>query len=274
MIKLWHRLMEEAGEPGEQGGGGGEAVVSETTPNESTEAPWWKDQFSESTTADEGIQGLLGKYKSADEFARGAANLAKKIGEKGIVPPGENASDEERAEFFKALGRPEKPDDYSWQPNEGIELDPEVYSEKSQALYEAGLTDSQHKAVMDLYASEVQRINETFQSEQADIARATEASLREEWGKDYDTRVKTAAKIAEKYGVIDSLKESGMINHLGVIKMLDEVARSVREDSIDGSSPQLSREEQISQLKKHPAYNDKSHPEHRQVVEQVIRMRA
>lgn len=268
MNKLWHELREEAIEPGEQGGEpGGESPV------QTEEAPWWKDKFSEEIAGDESVQGLLGKYKSADEFAKGAANLAKKIGEKGIIPPGENASDEEREAFFQSLGRPEKPDAYSWKPAEGIELDQEVYAQKSEALHKAGLTDAQHAAVMDLYASEVQRINESFQTEQADIARSTEAALREEWGKDYDVRVKTAAKIAEKFGVIEPLKESGMINQLGVIKMLDEVARSVREDTLENTGPQLSRDEQIANLKKHPAYQDKTHPEHRQVLEQVIRLR-
>jgi hypothetical protein len=258
-------LREEAGEGGE--GGGGDSGGAET--------PWFQSAgFSPDVLADESVSGLLGKYKTPDEFAKGAVSLNKKIGEKGIIPPGEGAGPEEHAAFFNQLGRPETPDAYSWEPGEGFEVDADIYASRTEKLHDAGLTDSQHKVVMDLYKEEMGRMTEEFQTQQAEVARETEASLKSEWGKDYDRRVKSAAKIAEKFGVIDALKESGLINNLGVIKLLDGVARSTREDGVDGSQGgQGTVEEQLASIKAHPGWKDKTHPEHRALVERAVNLR-
>jgi hypothetical protein len=260
-------LREEAGEAPDGGGAGGEG---------GGEAPWYQSAgFSEDTLADESVAGLLGKYQSPDEFAKGAANLNKKIGEKGIIPPGEDASPEERAEFYNQLGRPESPEKYSWEPPEGMELDKEIFQDRLGKLHEAGLSDAQVSQAMNLYAEEVNRGLEDFQNQQAEVAKETEASLKEEWGKDYDERVKSAAKVAEKFGVIDAFKESGLINNLGVIKLLDGVARSTREDGVDGSQgAQGTAEEQLASIKAHPGWKDKTHPEHRSLVERAVSLRA
>lgn len=260
-------LREEAGEGGDGGGGG--------DPGGSNETPWFQSAgFSEDTLADESVSGLLSRYKTPDEFAKGAANLKKKIGEKGVIPPGEDSSPEEKAEFFNQLGRPESADAYSWEPGEDFELDSDVYADRTEKLHEAGLTDGQHKVVMDLYKEEMGRINEDFQNHQAEVAKETEASLKEEWGKDYDGRVKSAAKVAEKFGVIDAFKDSGLINNLGVIKLLDGVARATREDGVDSSQGgQGSVDEQLASIKAHPGWKDKTHPEHRSLVERAVNLR-
>lgn len=260
-------LREEAGEGGDGGGGG--------DPGGSNETPWFQSAgFSEDTLADESVSGLLSKYQTPDEFAKGAANLNKKIGEKGVIPPGEDASPEEKAEFFNQLGRPETPDAYSWEPPEGLELDKEVFQERLGKLHEAGLTDAQVSQAMNLYAEEVNRGFGDFQNHQAEVAKETEASLKEEWGKDYDGRVKSAAKVAEKFGLIDPFKDSGLINNLGVIKLLDGVARSTREDGVDNSQGgQGSVDEQLASIKAHPGWKDKTHPEHRSLVERAVNLR-
>lgn len=264
-------IREEAGEGGEGGGGAAAAVAD----GGEGEAPWYAGAgFSEDVLKDESVSGLVGKYKSADDFAKGAAALSKKIGEKGIIPPGEDATPEERSEFYDKLGRPEAADKYSWKPGEGVEVDQEVFTDRMQKLHEAGLTDGQHSAVMDIYATEIQRMNETFQNHQAEIATETEKTLKEEWGRDYDGRVKSAAEVAKKFGVIDAFKESGMINNLGVIKMLDAVSRSVREDSIDGGGNRMTAQEELEAIKKHPGWNDKTHAEHRDLVKRSVDLRA
>ena len=274
-IKQWEMgfFREEAGESGEGGGESGEGGV--TAPAGGEGAPWYKSAgFSEDVLADESVSGVMAKYKSPDEFARGVSALNKKIGEKGIIPPGENATDEERSEFFSKLGRPESPDKYSWKPGDDIEVDKEVFQERIGKLHEAGLTDAQHSAVMDLYAGEMQRMNETFQGHQAEIATETEDSLKAEWGREYDDRVKSAAKVAGKYGVIDAFKESGMINNLGVIKMLDAVARSTSEDNLEGGGARMTAQDQLEALKKHDGWNNKTHPEHRDLVQKAVQLRS
>lgn len=265
-MKIKMGLLREEADDAPEGGGGGA---------DGGETPWFQSAgFSEDTLADESVSSLLGKYKTPDDFAKGVASLNKKIGEKGVIPPGEDASPEEKAEFFNKLGRPESPDKYSWEPPEGMELDKEVFQDRLGKLHEAGLTDAQVSQAMNLYAEEVNRGFEDFQNHQAEVAKETEASLKEEWGKDYDGRVKSAAKVAEKFGVIDAFKESGLINNLGVIKLLDGVARATREDGVDNSQRgQSSIDEQLAAIKAHPGWKDKTHPEHRSLVERAVNLR-
>jgi hypothetical protein len=259
--KLWNGLLrEEAGEGGEGGGGaGGEG-----------EAPWYANAgFSEEVLADESAKGMLDKYGSPDEFLKGATWAQSKVGEKGLTVPGEDATDEEKAKFFSELGRPETADKYSWQPPEGMAIEPEVYAEKAQALHEAGLSDGQHKAVMDLYASEMTRISEQFQADQAEIAKATEESLRDEWGDDYETNITTTRKMIERVAGEDGLlaaKESGIVNQEWFIKLLHNAAISSKEGTIDQPTTPGSAKEEMAGLVKSEAYKDRTHPGHKQAV--------
>lgn len=253
-------LRNEAGEGGEGGGGEGNA-------------PWYAEAgFAEDTLADEGIKGVLDKYQSPDDFAKGMAGLSKKVGEKGLTLPGDEATPEERGEFFNKLGRPETADAYSWEPGEGFEVDADVYASRTETLHEAGLSDGQHKVVMDLYKEEIGRMNESFQETQAKIATESEASLKDDWGEDYDGNIKAAREVAEKYGIIDSLKDSGMINQVGIIKMLHEVAVSTSEGTVDGSQKFSSAKEELESIKKNPAYMDRTHPDHKKVIRRTVEL--
>lgn len=253
-------LRNEAGEGGEGGGGEGNA-------------PWYAEAgFAEDTLADEGIKGVLDKYQSPDDFAKGMAGLSRKVGEKGLTLPGDEATPEERGEFFNKLGRPETADAYSWEPGEGFEVDADVYASRTETLHEAGLTDGQHKVVMDLYKEEIGRMNESFQETQAKIATESEASLKDDWGEDYDGNIKAAREVAEKYGIIDSLKDSGMINQVGIIKMLHEVAISTSEGTVDASQKFSSAKEELESIKKNPAYMDRTHPDHKKVIRRTVEL--
>lgn len=295
---ITERLRNEL-EPGAEGGGGASTDAdpmsegvrnapdmggdSESQPdahsadgNQSLDAgkAWYESAgFSDDLLADEKARGMLGKYQGLDDFLKGAVNLNSKIGEKGVMPPGENATDSERAEFFNSIGRPEKADGYSWEPGEGFELDDAIYSEKTQRMHEAGLTDAQHAAVMDLYVEELQRLNTGLAEEQTQIAQESEMQLRKDWGNDYEENIKGARAAAEKFGVIDTLKASGLINDAGLIKMLSEVARSTRQDGIQLTGNFGSASEELESLKKSDAYKDKTHEDHAKTLKRAIELR-
>lgn len=273
-------LREEAGEPGMDGSGTGTPVEDSGdagAPADESSA-WYKEAgFSDEALANEKFVNHLNRYKSQEEALKGGWEakqaLSKKIEDNGFIKaPGEDATDEARAEFFNKLGRPETPDKYTWKPEEGVEMDPEIYAERSKEMHDAGFTDSQHKAAMELYSKELQRIQSSIQEQQNEIASKSEATLREEWKDDYDSNIQQAVKVAEKYDLVDDLKESGVINNHKVIKMLHEVAISTGEGTVKPSDGFSSSGEERSALKKHPAYNDKTHPEHEKVVKRVVEL--
>jgi len=263
-------LREEAGDVADSGTGDN-AANADTPPDEET--PWYSNAgFSEETLADDGVKGLLGKYKTPDDFAKGAANLSKKVGEKGLSIPGEDATDEERAEFYTKLGRPESPDKYSWEMPEGFEMDQEWYAEKSKEMFDKGISDDAHSLIMDLYRQDRERINELAQNHQDELVAKTEPALREEWKEDYDANMKQSMEVAERFGVKELLKDYGIINELPVIKMLHEVALSTTEGKVEPSSGFTSSKEELASLKNDPAYMDRTHPNHKNVLKRVVEL--
>ena len=259
-------LREKAGELGSGTGG-------ELPSGNNYEAPWYsKAGFSEETLTDESVKGLLGKYKTPDDFAKGAANLSKKIGEKGISIPGEDATDDERAEFYTKLGRPESPEAYSWEMPEGFEIDQDWYAEKSKEMFDKGISDEQHAFIMDLYRQDREHINQLAQDYQKELVEKTEPALREMWQDDYDANMKMSMEVAEKFGVKDLLKDYGLINELPVIQMLHEVAISTSEGKIEPSSGFTSAREELESLKAHPAYMERTHPQHKNILQRVVEL--
>lgn len=79
-----------------------------------------------------------------------------------IQKPSENASDDEKNAFFKALGRPETPEAYQINiSHQLLDIDPEVNKE----LYELGFTNAQAQEVYDLAARKVLPVIEEMAAE-------------------------------------------------------------------------------------------------------------
>lgn len=270
-------LMEQAGEAGQDGGVGGAAIDNPSAPDGENKAWYENAGVSTELLGDEKFTGYLSRYASPEEALKGGFEarqaLSKKIEDGGYIQlPGENATEAERSEFFKKLGRPETPDQYSWKPKEGIEIDPKVFAESAEVLHKAGINDAQHQVLMDMHVAELQRIQESIQNEQAEIASKSEQALRAEWKDDYDANIQQAVKVAEKYGVIDALKESGVINNFGIIKMLHDVAVSTREGTVKVADGFSSASDERASLKKHKAYADKTHPDHRKIMQRIVEL--
>src|SRR3546814_16931008 len=83
------------------GGAGNNSGAAGTTDD-------WRSALSEEVRGHPALQGFDG----VDALAREHVHLQRLIGRKGIVPPGEDAGEEERARFYEALGRPAAPADY------------------------------------------------------------------------------------------------------------------------------------------------------------------
>ena len=96
------------------------------------------------------------RYKSTEELAKGHIELEKKIGLKGVLVPGEGSSDQVKNDFYKATGRPDKPELYA-NPildnlHEGVkttsEQDLKAFKDKA---FEIGLSSKQFDSMYDWY---------------------------------------------------------------------------------------------------------------------------
>ncbi|MDQ1080424.1 capsid assembly protein [Pseudoroseomonas cervicalis] len=111
-----------------------------------------------------------------DALLKSYRELEKRLSQR-FAPPAEDAPEEERARFRRALGVPDSPEDYAIEPKHAMcGPDPEV----NQRLHEAGFTCAQVQLVYDLAA---ERLLPLIAEAAADYeAQKQRARLEQEFG--------------------------------------------------------------------------------------------
>lgn len=228
-------------------------IVEETTtaveaPNTATEtpapdnlnpAPWY-----------EGIANATDKdreYHTLDEYVKGTNSLRSLISKKGIIPPGVDASAEEKAAFLEQTkqylpenalhGEVPEPSKYEVElltKNESIDDD------RRMGIYDkfnkANLSNAQAEAVMELFAEQSEIDAKMLQTFNADSIKATSDALQAEWGSDYEDRTAAIDDILKRHPqVSDKLAAVGLSGDIEIIRMLDAVARATGEDTVQNT---------------------------------------
>lgn len=154
--------------------------------------------------------------------------------DKAIMPPGENATQDELAAYFKALGVPESLDGYTFDPEKlpkDLELTEEITKWMREVSHKNHLTKQQSEALLVDMTSRVtetlkQQGEEEKRQEQEDEQKKEKAiqALKDDWKDQYETRISRAHKTAlglfgEEF--IKHADDSGIGNDLYVLRMLD-----------------------------------------------------
>lgn len=174
--------------------------------------PAWMSQIGD-ITKDKGAAEKLGKFAKLSDLAHAYLKLE---GEQGnsLVKPGDDASDEEREAFYKALGKPESADKYSIEGDEA-----KLFRE---IAYKNNLTDEQAKS---LFASLKEAGENAVAQQQAAFkqqAKATQDALIAEYGKDYQTKIEMLKRGVATYGgqeVSAALQQAGLLANPAIVKM-------------------------------------------------------
>lgn len=170
-------------------------------------------------------------------------NANKLIGTDRLPQPKEDWTEDQWNDFYAKLGRPEAADKYKYEnaPEiEGFELSEDFMKDANEALFKAGLTPSQHTAVMDTFFNWLKNATDSS-TQAATLSREqTEEALKKQYGAD-----KWEGKVAEANAVIAQLgdqefakylEESGLGNHPSMIKFMMNVAEQFSDDSAIGES--------------------------------------
>ena len=225
----------------------------------------------------------ISKYKTLDDALNANANLVKKLGEKGIMRPDENASQEAKDAWFDHIGRPDGANGYTdfvppmlmdadGNETPSFEIDPELYSQAKETFYEAGLTNEQAQKVMELYTNTSLGQADADVAYTNEVATQTRATLEKEWGAKMGAKVTSAINIADKLGIKETLISKGLGNDLAVIKMLDSMGEMIGESRLTGdvSSSGGGFDAQLASIKASPAYSDRSHPDYHKMQKMRI----
>ena len=191
--------------------------------------PAWMSQIGD-ITKDAAKADKLAKFEKISDFANAYLELEGKLGNT-LVKPGENASDEERAAFYKALGVPESADKYSIEGD-----DAKMFREMA---YKNNLTDEQAKAI---YAN-LKEVGENVIAQQKlafeQQAKDTQNALIAEYGKDYPTKIEMLKRGIANYGgeaVGAKLQNAGLLADKDIVKLFIQLGEESSEASAQGKA--------------------------------------
>lgn len=223
--------------------------------------------------------GSLKQFKDVASLAKSYVHAQSMIGKKGVVVPGEKASDEEWGAFYKGIGVPDL-DKYeiALQENEGVA--PESLAKFKELAHKNGLLPKQAQALFGSIVEQEKQSRAAKMEEQTRTLNEQIGGLKKEWGEGYEKQVAFARVAVKELGGEEFSKyldESGMGNDVNLIKVMAKVGAMLGEDKIRGEgggkfgmTPAEINSEIMNVMgnEKHP-YHDSTHPGHKAAVAQM-----
>ena len=190
-------------------------------------------------------------------------------------------TDEEKNELYSKLGRPEDATNYEVQVPETHQqyFRNETIDEFKNVAHKIGLNNEQVNALMDFQLGQIDNELQLQGSNLSVQKEEVEASLKKEWGFDYDKNLRAAQRALQVYGddEVRALMDTEVGNNPAVIKLFARLGKDVTEDMAQNTqnnglnvSPLDAKQEiqKIMDDPKHP-YFDAGHRDHKAAVEQM-----
>jgi hypothetical protein len=285
--KTWNRLLASIEGEGGGGGGGGEGGGGD---GGGAPAPFYEAFTREALKTSPTIQA----FKTVEELAFGYESLVKRMGiepERRLDLPKDPADKDGWKGVWKRLGAPEKPEDYGFKLGDGAsEADTALVTDFARTAAEMNMPKDMAAGALKWWETKVAEAT-AAQAAQFETQRAAgETTLKEAWGQAYDQRTKevgrllaehvAAAKTPGEKAAAEALQRDlggNLGNYPGVTlfigRMLDKMAEpgAAGGEGGDGGgdrayTPAQARAE-ARKLEAHPGFHDRSHPEHKAVVD-------
>jgi hypothetical protein len=242
-----------------------------TTPPAATGT--WRDALPD----DMKNEPALALFTDTTGLAKSYLNAQKMVGADKIPVPGKHATDEDWSNVFKKLGLPETVDKYEVKAPEGAQIPDEVLAKYKEAAHKAGILPKQFQALLELNH---QMSEQQFSAMKEQRAAALDTEWKEtnkEWGQAAERKLAAAKLAAKEFVDPDTqkwMKENGLDTHPKMVKLMAKIAENLREDKLVGEGGVtrmggLTPSEATTramQLQSDPAYFDRNHPKHAQIV--------
>jgi len=257
-------------------------VAKADTPAPQTTESSWKDSISEAYRNDPNIE----KFTEIDALAKSYINATRMIGQDKIAVPNKNSTEEVWEEAYTKLGRPETPDQYNLNiKSDVVQMDDSAIKSFAEQSHKLGLNNKQAEGILDFYKNNMEGIAQQSKIDTETAQAQAEQELRQEWGRDFDAKVKQAGAIAKANinpEVLDMTLSNGtrLGDHPEIIKGFAKIASMMSEDKMvttesESVSSVSDIETEISSITNdiNGPYWNKSHPDHDKVVQQVYTLR-
>jgi len=163
--------------------------------------------------------------------------------ENSIQKPGEGATPEEIAAFNKALGVPDKPEDYKFEKPkdlpEGLTYQDNVVQWWAQIAHKVGLPENKAKAIfeeynklaIDQYNQQAKELADKVEKENA----TAQTALKEKWGSEYDKNKEFAVRVVKQFGgetFGQKVIELGLGNEPSFLEFMVSVGKAFKDDTM------------------------------------------
>ena len=257
-------------------------VAKADTPAPQTTESSWKDSISEAYRNDPNIE----KFTEIDALAKSYINATRMIGQDKIAVPNKNSTEEVWEEAYTKLGRPETPDQYNLNiKSDVVQMDDSAIKSFAEQSHKLGLNNKQAEGILEFYKNNMEGIAQQSKIDTETAQAQAEQELRQEWGRDFDAKVKQAGAIAKANinpEVLDMTLSNGtrLGDHPEIIKGFAKIASMMSEDKMVTTESESVNsvsdiETEISSITNdiNGPYWNKSHPDHDKVVQQVYTLR-
>jgi predicted secreted protein len=198
------------------GGDLGGAPQGSGTGNETKLAAWTQQLSKELRENPEYSKGLAG-FEKLDDLAKGYLELQNKSD-----IPGDKATPEEKAAFWKKLGYPEKPESYAVAKEQGAET-------FIAAAHTAHLTDEQSTALWEAVSEGTARQRAASQQAQVKELAATDAALQKEYGDTYNRALEFFNRGVGSGEVKNLLMQAGLAGNPQIVKAFIALGEAAQE---------------------------------------------
>ena len=242
----------------------------------------WKDSISEEYRADPNIE----KFTEIDALAKSYINATKMIGQDKIAIPNNNSTDDQWSEVYAKLGRPESADKYALDiKSEVVNLDEGAIKSFAEQSHKLGLNNKQAQGILEFYKNNMEGNAQQSKIDTETAQVQAEQQLRQEWGRDFEGKVKQAGALAKANinpEILDMTLSNGVRlgDHPEIIKGFAKIAGMMSEDKIVATESEnvntiADIESEISAITNdtNGPYWNKQHPDHDKMVQQVYTLR-
>ena len=241
--------------------------------------------FLDSLPEDLRAEPSLKNFSDPAALAKSYVHAQRMIGADKIPLPGKSATDDEWRAVYKRLGAPDDPQEYKVEFSDDILSSQESSSFRS-AAFEAGLNQRQVERMSQFISQSISEARNGLEQKVDEARYNGEQELRQEWGQAFDQKIEMAYKAANTFlgdtELLDTVQlADGRLlgDHPAVVKMFAKLASEIGEDKLIGDTTELvmtpaDAQRQIDEVTRQGTpYWDKFHPEHRQYVEEALRLR-
>lgn len=183
-------------------------------------APKWQDALPDEFADDRAMLAQFGDFKTMTKALRDNMTAARAKTDGMVKVPGAEATDEERAAFFAALGRPEKPEGYGLTKPEklpdGVEWDEGMSGKFAEVAHKIGLTPAQAAALRDFQLSYVGEQAAASRNATLAAMEAEKAELKKTFGDGIGKAVESAQRLAQTNGFNPEIFDPQSANFWGV----------------------------------------------------------